>query len=159
MPILQNFNDNNRDKKFHVLGNLMGIRDSLVADPDPNYELTLDNCLKMIAIFLRDAEELARQNHQVICSIWSDWFLAEILKCQNVFMDEINLEKKNIANNFALLENVVMMIICIELRIPLFIVGKPGSSKSLTKSIVSRTMEGRNSKSELFKNLKEKPIL
>ena len=46
--------------------------------------------------------------------IIANWFLAEILKCQNVFMDEINLEKKNNANNFALLENVVMMIICIE---------------------------------------------
>lgn len=55
----------------------------------------------------------------------------------------------------ALLENVFMMIVCVELRIPLFIVGKPGSSKSLAKSIVSRAMEGRNSKSKLFQELKE----
>jgi hypothetical protein len=48
-----------------------------------------------------------------------------------------------------------MIIICLELRIPLFIVGKPGSSKSLAKTIVSRTMQGRNSKSNLFKQLKE----
>ena len=48
-----------------------------------------------------------------------------------------------------------MMIVCVELRIPLFIVGKPGSSKSLAKSIVSRAMEGRNSKSALFRELKE----
>lgn len=86
----------------------------------------------------------------------SDWILIEILKCQNIFMDEIELEQmKNIARNSALLENVFMMIICIELRIPLFIVGKPGSSKSLAKSIVSRAMIGRNSKSELYQNLKE----
>ncbi len=50
-----------------------------------------------------------------------DWILCEILKCQNVFMDEITFAKINIARNSALLENVFMMIICIELRIPLFI--------------------------------------
>ena len=48
-------------------------------------------------------------------------------------------------------ENVWMMTICIELRIPLFLVGKPGSSKSLAKSIVTEVMEGANSYSELFK--------
>lgn len=85
-----------------------------------------------------------------------DWIQTEILKCQNIFMDEIDLQQmKNIARNSALLENVFMMIICIELRIPLFIVGKPGSSKSLAKSIVSRAMIGRNSKSLLFRDLKE----
>lgn len=83
-----------------------------------------------------------------------DWVLAEILKCQHVFLDEVTLNK-NIARNSALLENVFMMIICIELRIPLFIVGKPGSSKSLAKSIVSHAMEGANSKSEFFRQLKE----
>ena len=88
-----------------------------------------------------------------------DWILIEILKCQNIFMDEIlsiDLNNmKNIARNSALLENVFMMIICIELRIPLFIVGKPGSSKSLAKSLVSRSMIGRNSPSLLFQDLKE----
>ena len=65
------------------------------------------------------------------------------------------LNDTNIARNCALLENVFMMIICINLRIPLFIVGKPGSSKSLAKSIVSNSMEGTNSKGELFRSLKE----
>ena len=36
-----------------------------------------------------------------------------------------------------------MMAIMIELRIPLFIVGKPGSSKSLAKSVVTDVMQGR----------------
>ena len=35
-----------------------------------------------------------------------------------------------------------MMAIMIELRIPLFIVGKPGSSKSLAKSVVTDVMQG-----------------
>ena len=45
-------------------------------------------------------------------------------------------------NNLKLQENVWMMAIMIELRIPLFIVGKPGSSKSLAKSVVTDVMQG-----------------
>ena len=45
---------------------------------------------------------------------------------------------RNIAKNAALRENVFMMTISIELRIPLFLtLGKRGSSKSLAKSIVA----------------------
>ena len=61
----------------------------------------------------------------------------------------------NIAKNAALRENVFMMAICIELRIPLFLVGKPGSSKSLAKSIVSDSMLGRTSEKDLMKEFKE----
>jgi len=61
----------------------------------------------------------------------------------------------NIACNAALTENVFMMVVCIELRIPLFVVGKPGSSKSLAKTVVADNMQGENSKSELFKKFKQ----
>ena len=84
-------------------------------------------------------------------------FVAVIETCQKVFIDEMRLEK-TIAKNDALMENVWMMAICIELRIPLFLVGKPGSSKSLAKSIVTEVMEGANSYSELFKAFKELQI-
>ena len=62
---------------------------------------------------------------------------------------------RNIAKNAALRENVFMMTISIELRIPLFLVGKPGSSKSLAKSIVADSMHGRASEKELLKHFKE----
>jgi hypothetical protein len=62
---------------------------------------------------------------------------------------------ENIARNTALSENVFMMAICTELRIPLFVVGKPGSSKSLAKDVISTNMKAGNSQSELFKNLKQ----
>ena len=61
----------------------------------------------------------------------------------------------NIARNAALRENVFMMVICVELRIPLFLVGKPGSSKSLAKAIISDSMRGKDSKSDLLKNFKD----
>lgn len=51
-----------------------------------------------------------------------------------------------------------MMVICIELRIPMFLVGKPGSSKSLAKSTVADTLQGSNSAERLFKNYKQVTI-
>ena len=75
-------------------------------------------------------------------------------RCQEVLLDSMQLGD-NIAKNAALRENVFMMAICVELRIPLFLVGKPGSSKSLAKSIISDSMRGKHSKNELLKKFKE----
>ena len=69
-------------------------------------------------------------------------------------MDNVKLAD-NIARNQALKENVFMMIVCIELRIPLFLVGKPGSSKSLAKTIVADAMQGDTARFELFKKYKQ----
>ncbi|XP_034448201.1 E3 ubiquitin-protein ligase rnf213-alpha isoform X1 [Hippoglossus hippoglossus] len=60
-----------------------------------------------------------------------------------------------IARNSALKENVFMMVLCIELRIPLFLVGKPGSSKSLSKTLVADAMQGQAAHSDLYKRLKQ----
>ncbi|XP_060594302.1 E3 ubiquitin-protein ligase rnf213-alpha-like, partial [Ruditapes philippinarum] len=84
----------------------------------------------------------------------ADQIQEEIEKCQEVFLDHVHLEK-NIARNMALRENVFMMVVCIELRIPLFLVGKPGSSKSLSKTIVSDAMQGNAARKELFRELKQ----
>ena len=76
-------------------------------------------------------------------------------RCQDVLLDDMKLGD-NIARNVALRENVFMMAICIELRIPLFLVGKPGSSKSLAKSIVAASMLGKlASEGKMMKEFKE----
>jgi hypothetical protein len=77
-----------------------------------------------------------------------------VSRCQRGFLKDIQLGR-NIARNTALSENVFMMAVCTELRIPLFVVGKPGSSKSLAKDVISTNMKAGNSQSELFKNLKQ----
>lgn len=60
------------------------------------------------------------------------------------------------AKNAALRENVFMMLICVSLRIPMFLVGKPGSSKSLAKSIILNSMKGQKSHDDiLLRRLKE----
>ncbi|CAN0131544.1 unnamed protein product [Rangifer tarandus platyrhynchus] len=80
--------------------------------------------------------------------------LDEITQIQDLFLHGVSL-RKTIARNLALKENVFMMVICIELKIPLFLVGKPGSSKSLAKTIVADAMQGQAAHSDLFRHLKE----
>ena len=80
--------------------------------------------------------------------------ILDTFSCQEVLLDNMHLGD-NIAKNAALRENVFMMAICVELRIPLFLVGKPGSSKSLAKSIISESMRGKDSRNELLKNFKQ----
>ena len=80
-----------------------------------------------------------------------------IYRCQEALLDNMRLGE-NIARNAALRENVFMMAVCIELRIPLFIVGKPGSSKSLAKSIIQESMKGKSSRNPLMKRFKEVDI-
>ncbi|KAM6364551.1 LOW QUALITY PROTEIN: E3 ubiquitin-protein ligase rnf213-alpha-like [Pluvialis apricaria] len=78
----------------------------------------------------------------------------EIELCQEVFLDNLSIPKATACNN-ALRENIFMMVVCMHLRVPLFLVGKPGSSKSLSKTIAVDAMEGTLSKSSLFKRCKE----
>uniref|UniRef100_H0WTB7 E3 ubiquitin-protein ligase RNF213 n=1 Tax=Otolemur garnettii TaxID=30611 RepID=H0WTB7_OTOGA len=80
--------------------------------------------------------------------------LDEITRTQDLFLNGVPL-RTTIAKNLALKENVFMMVICIELKIPLFLVGKPGSSKSLAKTIVADAMQGQAAYSDLFRNLKQ----
>jgi E3 ubiquitin-protein ligase RNF213 len=75
--------------------------------------------------------------------------------CQDVILDNVTLEQGNVAKNEALKENVFMMVVCVQLRIPLFVIGKPGSSKSLAKTIVQEAMRGRDSTNPFFKQLKQ----
>ena len=85
--------------------------------------------------------------------LYDSYFVA-FHRYQSILLDSMELGP-NIAKNAALRENVFMMAICIELRIPLFLVGKPGSSKSLAKSIIQDSMHGKTSRSNLLKKFKQ----
>ncbi|XP_066519298.1 E3 ubiquitin-protein ligase rnf213-alpha-like [Hoplias malabaricus] len=78
----------------------------------------------------------------------------EIFLMQDLLLHDVPLGG-TIAKNKALKENVFMMVVCIELRIPLFLVGKPGSSKSLSKTLVADAMQGQAAHSELYRKLKQ----
>ena len=110
------------------------------------YHVTLDD--------RKPYRECIAKQLQRNCNITEQDILDEIIDCQNLFFNSVVLES-DIGRNEALRENVFMMIVCAEMRIPLFLVGKPGSSKSLAKTTVANAMQGRNSKIAFFKELKQ----
>ena len=79
-------------------------------------------------------------------------FVSFHFRCQEVLLENMKIGH-NIARNAALRENVFMMAICIQLKIPLFLVGKPGSSKSLAKSIIADSLAQH--KSNFLKDFNE----
>eukprot|EP00466_Bigelowiella_natans_P005499 jgi/Bigna1/142947/aug1.74_g17655 len=57
-----------------------------------------------------------------------------------------------IALNDALLENLFMIMVSILNQIPIFVVGKPGTSKSLAMKLIMSNMNGEASESEFFRH-------
>ncbi|CAG8503791.1 15158_t:CDS:10 [Dentiscutata erythropus] len=55
--------------------------------------------------------------------------------------------------NEALLENVLVVIVCILTKIPTFIIGTPGSSKSLAIKLVRLNLRGSDSNDKYFRKL------
>ena len=77
----------------------------------------------------------------------------EIPEHEQRFIAE-NIEmKEGIAKNRALLENLFTIFACVNAKIPLFIVGKPGCSKSLSVQLLFGAMKGNASDNILFKSL------
>ena len=82
-----------------------------------------------------------------------DFDFKEIPKKEQEFIAN-NIEiKKGIAKNKILLENIFTLFVCVNAKIPLFIVGKPGCSKSLSVQLLFKSMKGEISDNILFKTL------
>ena len=79
-------------------------------------------------------------------------FLEIPKKEENFIAECIDLEK-GIAKNKALLDNIFALFVTINTKVPIFIVGKPGCSKSLSVQLINRSMRGDDSKKLLFKKL------
>lgn len=73
-------------------------------------------------------------------------------KEQDEYLTRMNLPK-GIAKNDALRENVFISILCIMNRIPLFICGKPGCSKTLSIQLILSNLKGIESLDQWFKKL------
>ncbi|XP_046556922.1 E3 ubiquitin-protein ligase rnf213-alpha-like [Haliotis rubra] len=57
------------------------------------------------------------------------------------------------AKNTALQENVFVILVCILNHIPVFVVGKPGCSKSLSLQLIKSNLRGKDSKDPYFQSL------
>jgi hypothetical protein len=56
------------------------------------------------------------------------------------------------ALNTALLENVFVILVCVLNKIPVFLVGKPGCSKSLSMQLIRSNLRGPDSRAAFFKD-------
>ena len=66
--------------------------------------------------------------------------------------EQMTIEKgKGIALNRALRENLFTCFTCIDNNVPLIIIGKPGTGKSLSFQILYNTLKGEYSDSEMFR--------
>ena len=72
------------------------------------------------------------------------------LEISKVIADETEVEE-GIAKNRALLDNLFSLFVCISNKIPIFICGKPGCSKSLSAQLIFKSMKGEDSNSKFFK--------
>ena len=68
----------------------------------------------------------------------------------NELADRVHLPP-GIAKNQALLENIFTLFVCINTKIPVFIVGKPGCSKSLSVQLIYKSMKGSDSDDPFFR--------
>ena len=71
---------------------------------------------------------------------------------QEFIINNIEL-KEGLAKNRALLENIFTLFVCINTKVPIFIVGKEGCSKSLSVQLLFKSMKGEMSDNFLFKSL------
>ena len=71
-------------------------------------------------------------------------------KIQNIIADGVDLEK-GIAKNTTLLENLFSIFFFLNTKISLFIIGKPGCSKSLSSQLIFKSMNGKDSSNEFFR--------
>ena len=69
---------------------------------------------------------------------------------QDFILNNISL-KKGIGKNKSLKENIFLLFTALVTNIPLIIIGKPGSSKSLSAQLIYEEMGGKYSKKEFFK--------
>ncbi|KAL3859944.1 hypothetical protein ACJMK2_010123 [Sinanodonta woodiana] len=74
-----------------------------------------------------------------------------IIRTQRDILEEMELPAGT-AKNTALQENVFVILVCILNRIPIFIVGKPGCSKSLSMQVIRSNLRGKDSKKDLFRS-------
>lgn len=59
--------------------------------------------------------------------------------------------QEGVAMNAALMENLYVTLVCICNKVPVFVVGKPGSSKTLTMQVLASNLQGPQSPSEFWR--------
>ena len=98
-------------------------------------------------------EELKKElnnRQEIIDQNFSDFIQIE----QDYIINQIKDLDKGIGKNSLLKENIFLLFISVMTNIPLIIIGKPGSGKSLSAQIIKNSMKGKYSSNKYFNNYK-----
>ena len=77
---------------------------------------------------------------------------SDFLKLEEDFLLNLIDLSKGIGKNNLLKENVFLIFLSVMTKIPLIIIGKPGTGKSLSAQLVYNSLKGKYSKQKFFKN-------
>lgn len=104
--------------------------------------------MRLNSTYRYEYEKMLNTSFQALpdCSSFSQVFSEQL----DWFVDEVELEN-GIARTQALKENIFAIIACVLTTTPLIIVGPPGSSKTLSFSIVISNLKGKDSKNKMFR--------
>ena len=98
-------------------------------------------------------EQLAEKLDKILQNVYKDKKFTELPEIEENFIVNNIILPPGIAKNKPLLENIFSLFCAILTKIPIFIIGKPGSSKSLSVHLISKAMKGNLSKNKLFYSL------
>ena len=76
---------------------------------------------------------------------------SDFVKAEEEFLINIIEIDKGIGKSNILKENLFLLFISIMSKIPLIMIGEPGTSKSLSADLLSKSLKGRYSKNEFFR--------
>ena len=100
-------------------------------------------------IYDGDLKKDLKDNYKI--NDFRNFNFSQILSYEEDFiLDNIYLNK-GIGKNKSLKENIFLLFTALVTHIPLIIIGKPGSSKSLSAQLIYKEMGGKYSRSEFFK--------
>ncbi|CAG8532688.1 1347_t:CDS:2, partial [Dentiscutata heterogama] len=150
------FEQNVRSKIFRLASDIKSYFEGGPNNIIKSYILALSLCYQ-VRFF---DQELRNRYQERMCEIFEENGVEIDYK---TFMEVVQGEQKDfmkrmtkpsmVAENFALLENVLAITVCILTRIPLFIIGAPGASKSLAIRLVSQSLRGNDSDDPYFRTL------
>ncbi|KAL1512226.1 hypothetical protein AB1Y20_005488 [Prymnesium parvum] len=119
---------------------------SVLASEDYGYGTDSSRTNKQTAVLARDFDESG------FCGLIQEGRCAAVLaQVQKRFVRNMEVEE-GVAMNDALSENLFVTCICVLNLLPLFIVGKPGTSKTLTMQVLSNNLQGNRSPNPFFRD-------
>ncbi|PAA90242.1 hypothetical protein BOX15_Mlig007869g1 [Macrostomum lignano] len=124
---------------------------------NPSFKRNKESIAALFALYVcyyvRNSTSTIRKRYLETISVYfktnADELCKEIEIVQANFIRFMKCPPKT-AVNLALRENIFVLFCCIYARVPVFLVGKPGCSKSLAVSIIRSNFRGKDSEHPLF---------